>query len=31
MTTLGVVVLDVFAQEIAEVTFAEDHKVLEAF
>jgi len=31
MVALGVIVLDVFAQEIAQVPFAEDHKVLEAF
>jgi hypothetical protein len=31
MITLGVIVLDVFAQEIAKVPFAEDHKVIETF
>ena len=31
MVALGVIVLDEFAQEIAEVPFAEDHEVLEAF
>ena len=30
MITLGVVVLDVFAQEIAKVPHPEDHKVVEA-
>jgi hypothetical protein len=31
MVALGVIVFDEFAQEIAEVPFAEDHEVREAF